>query len=477
MRFSKAFKLKKVQAELDFVDIDPTRDTRLFVDPYAIQIKDNEFSTTCADGIKTYFAEVLESLRRSDLSRAEYLTSYLSEPQETFLGLSRGRPQGRGVGRFQANQLLSALIRSKAFQTGVLSDLAEAELFVEGIARDKVSDLTTNILRGPLINYTQHQCELHSIPLSREVPSGPIWDPSHLGWIHEYVKLPVISGKPIMLVPKYFVRRSLSLESQEFYNHYVLEYLREENLAAMSSLVQFFKRSGEPYVTKKSLKEKYPMVKDDLAIFARDHPEVLETYRKIAGAKGTLDADEFDDTFDEKAFALALMERLGQIPGGMQSASLYHSFTMGILTFLFFPELINPIKEYELHLGRKRVDIKFTNAGEKGFFRRMLVQPQTRSIQVLVECKNYTRALGNPEIDQLAGRFGHTRGYFGMLLCREVDDWNTLRARCRDTALDGRGFIVVLDDRLVTKMLLHISMGERGRIDRVLASEFEQNTK
>ena len=45
MRFSKYFGLNQKQAELDFVDIDVSRDTRLFLDPYSIQIKDNEFSS------------------------------------------------------------------------------------------------------------------------------------------------------------------------------------------------------------------------------------------------------------------------------------------------------------------------------------------------------------------------------------------------------------------------------------------------
>jgi hypothetical protein len=43
----------------------------------------------------------------------------------------------------------------------------------------------------------------------------------------------------------------------------------------------------------------------------------------------------------------------------------------GVLTFMFYPDLINPVKEHEINQGRKRVDIKFTNADEAGFFRRM----------------------------------------------------------------------------------------------------------
>jgi hypothetical protein len=182
MRFSKYFGLNQKQAELDFVDVDVSRDTPLFLDPYSIQIKDNEFSSRSADQIKTYFSEVMESLRTSDVDRARHLTSHLSEPRETFLGFSKGQPRGRGVGRFQADQLLSAFRGSRAFRSGLLSDLAEAELFIDGISSDKISDLTTNVIRKSLIEYTQAECNLHGIKLERAVACAPVWDEVERDW-------------------------------------------------------------------------------------------------------------------------------------------------------------------------------------------------------------------------------------------------------------------------------------------------------
>lgn len=56
------------------------------------------------------------------------------------------------------------------------------------------------------------------------------------------------------------------------------------------------------------------------------------------------------------------------------------------------------------------------------------------------------KELNNPELDQLSGRFGHQRGFFGMLLCRRMDDRGRIIARCRDAASDGRGYMLVLED-------------------------------
>ena len=79
----------------------------------------------------------------------------LREPNQTRFGLSRGdRPHGRGVGADQALELYDALSQSAAVQTGLLKDLEDCELLIPGISSDKISDITTNIIRPNLIEYT-----------------------------------------------------------------------------------------------------------------------------------------------------------------------------------------------------------------------------------------------------------------------------------------------------------------------------------
>jgi hypothetical protein len=254
-RFSETFRLNLSPAELDFVDVDTSNDNRLYLDPYAIQIRDDAWSAQCGDAIRSFFNEILDALRNGDDARAGHLLSHLHEPNETFLGESRGKPSGRGVGRDKANDLLDALKRSRAFQTGLISDISEAELFIENIGPDTISDLTTNILRGLLAEYTLEQCKLHGLP-TREVGSlGPIWSVARLDWESRPLQLPISNGMPVLLVPKHSVRRGLSLNSQEFWNHHMVAYLQREYLNSQSALVRTFK-NGTRYVTKKSVKER-----------------------------------------------------------------------------------------------------------------------------------------------------------------------------------------------------------------------------
>lgn len=89
-RLSTFFALSNAEASLDFVDIDLSKDTPLYLDPYAIQIRHDAWSERCGDHIRSFFNELLDVLRAGDTTRATHLLSHLHEPNETHLGVSSG---------------------------------------------------------------------------------------------------------------------------------------------------------------------------------------------------------------------------------------------------------------------------------------------------------------------------------------------------------------------------------------------------
>ena len=137
---------------------------------------------------------------------------------------------------------------------------------------------------------------------------------------------------------------------------------------------------------------------------------------------------------------------------------------------------MNPIKEHELNQGRKRVDIKFTNAAEVGFFRRMADSANTRSLNVFIECKNYSNDLGNPEIDQLLTRLDLRRGKIGFVLCRALVNDQLMLERCRDAARSDQGFVIVLTDDRVQRILNFVAEGKRDNISNYLFGLFAELT-
>jgi hypothetical protein len=74
--------------------------------------------------------------------------------------------------------------------------------------------MTTNIIRGPLIDYTQEMCAYYEIPLE-EVSSGPIWNPNTLDWFPQIVHQPVADGRRLLLVPKAIVRLKMDYNPDE----------------------------------------------------------------------------------------------------------------------------------------------------------------------------------------------------------------------------------------------------------------------
>lgn len=477
-RFSQVFSLSNSQSQLDFVDIELTRDVPLYLDPYAIQLKSDDWSDLCIGQIRSFFTEVLNALREGNQARATHLLSNLHEPNETRFGVSTGEPSGRAIGEKKALSLANSIVNSRAFETGVLADVAEAELFIRYIGPDTISDLTTNVLRQQLADYTAQQCELHGIPTHPTNTLGPIWNAQVRDWEAVTLELPRHDGRPILLVPKLSVRHRLALDSQEFYNHHMIEYLRAEYHQAGGALVKSYK-DGRTYVTKASVKDRHPFIKNDLAQFVLDHPEILERYKALKGAEGPLSNEDFarvvmHSHFDERVFARALIGQLAATPTGNAAATAYHNLTLGICSFLFYPGICCPIKEQEIHEGRKRIDIKFTNTATRGFFFEMMNSPAARANSVFVECKNYTKEIANPELDQLGGRFSPNRGKLGLLLCRRMDYRERFIARCRDTAIDDRGFILVLEDSDLVEYLELVESGSRDALDGKLRRRFEE---
>jgi hypothetical protein len=475
IRFYDYFELGKTQAELDFVDIPLETDLALYVDPYALSLEHDPWFATCNDLVVGFFDLVVNSIKEGDTERARRLLRHLQEPNDTHLGLSSGRPRGRGVGTDQAGQIYDRLAASKAVRTGKLHDLADAELVIPGIGSDKISDITTNIIREPLIAYTQEQCRLLGVPM-RQVGSGMYWDRTRQFWANRHVDLPVYNDRRIILVPKAAVRFSMTIDHQQYYRHFVLEYLMAEHMDAGSSLVTTLK-NGRKKIHIKDISEAYPINKNFLFEFSEQHPEVLEQYKESLPPNARpLDNESIEEKQpDPRQLEIEnQIEELKSIRSGNAEASKYHRCILGALTTIFYPSLISPKKEQEINQGRKRIDIVFTNRAKEGFFWWLNEYQHVQCQFVYFECKNYSADLENPEFDQLIGRFSDINGKFGFIVCRSNDDKRLIIDRCRDVVHKRREYILVLDDEDVIALLtLSIAKDEVG-ISDFLTNRFAQ---
>lgn len=450
MRVSEHFQLGRIQPTLDFVDVDINNDVAVFVDPRALRLLNTEWAAECVALIQSFFTTVLSAIRSGDDGKARNLLMQLGEPNETHLGLSRGRSRGRALGPHLANDLWVALSKSEAMKQGLLEDLEDTILMVEGISSDIVSDIATNIIRFPLIKYTHEACSTYGIPLGGDVDSGPLWDPHAENWFNQYVELPLVVNKPLLLVPKVIVRKRMDYDPEEYYRHYILEHLRDFEISANSELVRLLKsgkNKGQPRVDIKDLKEKYGEGKGVIVRETLRNPALLHTYRadKNRALTPPLSHQDFAELEGTQPPDWpGLLRAVHSVPTGNADSSAYEAAIEQLLTALFYPALSHPQPQTRIHEGRKRIDITYTNMATEGFFEWLAKHHPAPN--VFVECKNYSGEIANPELDQLSGRFSPSRGQFGILVCRSFDNKELFQRRCRDTAIDHRGFIIALDD-------------------------------
>ncbi|MVN91477.1 hypothetical protein [Mucilaginibacter aquatilis] len=473
MKISKLFQLGKTQAELDFVDIDPDGDTPLFLDPHFLSKRVDSWSVEATLTLKSFFQRIIDLVRTDQIDVAKDMFDYLREPNATCLGLSQGRPRGNGVGDRDTAKIFQSLLKSRAIQTGLVQDLQDSILFVDNFGRDKLSDMATNIITKHLVDYTIRQCIFHNIPLHSGLSTGYYWSRQSNSWENSSSQRLIAGGKPILLVPKGAVSFSQSYTPDRYYQHFVLTFLQNEHLRLNSALVQR-RAKGARFVTKKSLETDNPRNKDFLRSFTFKHPKVLQDFKDQTNPPPLQNSQISDVSF--QTIAKSLGSQLVKIPFGTKDASAFHNIVLGILELLFYPDLMNPVKEQDIDKGRKRIDILFDNSSTSGFFFNLSNHFMLPCGHIFIECKNYSTDIANPELDQLAGRFSINRGKVGIVVCRSFDNRQLFIERCRDTYTAQRGLIIPLIDQDLVNLLDNIDENNRTFLNDYLTKILKEIT-
>lgn len=371
---------------------------------------------------------------------------------------------GRYYENTHATDIFESIMGSNAISTGVVEHIEDFRIFVHGVGVDKVSDMTANIIRRNLIEYTQTQCDLHGIKLTDGIGTGPWWNTLSRGWEWSDEKMLVIKGRPILLVPKSIVSRGRTFSVSTYHNHFILNFIKRTQLASNGPFVRNRKpkknqKVGDAYVNKKDLLPDHPSTKEFIAGWNKGNRAVYKTFREFCDRTARPLQNNAISTNDQiPDICNFLSDQLKNISPGNDGASTYHKLVLGILELIFYPNLSCPKLEQEINQGRKRIDISFENCAKDGEFWKLHAIKKIPSSYIYVECKNYGKDVANPELDQLSGRFSINTSNAGLLLCRSVKDYKLLIQRCIDLWKDKRELIVPIMDDDLHKILLAKSM-------------------
>jgi len=270
------YKLGKRQPDLDFVDIKLDTDNKIFIDPRLIENQKTPYNDLMQKHIEAFWGELIKNVKSKDIKKIYYLLSGLKEPNETRLGYAFSEPLGNSVASKLKPKIVDAIQRNRAVKTGVLSHFSDVELFIEDIGSDRISDITTKIIKDVLIKYTQNQCRIHKIPL-KKVVQDDIFNYRSLKWQRNMVDLPIYHGKPIIFVPKNIVRLE-GVAGQNlacFYRYAIRHFIVHDK----DKLVDVSASGKDGKILLRDVKSEFPLSKESLTNWGIKYGKLLVDYK------------------------------------------------------------------------------------------------------------------------------------------------------------------------------------------------------
>ena len=399
------------QYEVDFVIPRIGVDVPLGIDPFLLyKSRDQEFREL-HDLLLGMFNAGIAAVRDGALEDAARIFDF-PEVAAIGLGYASNSRRGSGVGSHIARLIIDTLRASPSLQERGVRHVEEMQLVSAGIGPDRISDITANVIKRYLINYTQRQCAIWNLPMTRGVPVTHIYNHATQAWEDAYEDLPVSTadGSPILLVPRRLVRVLPWINYDDFVRTEFNAYLASRRQAAQKARVQ----QGRPAAPTSTASL---TGKRDVTVVTRADIGLIERYvrSREAEAANAHPAMEYKDE-DACRDAATLKERLAALPPGRDDAADYQRLILEILNFLFIPELIDGKPEVRTIDGTERRDIIFTNDSDETFWD--YVRTTHDSITVMFEAKN-TDELDLAAINQTATYLGDRIGRLGIIVTRQ----------------------------------------------------------
>jgi hypothetical protein len=279
MYFSELFDIE-YKSEYDWFNPILEKDTLLFVDPFLVFSDKDETWRHSYDEIMRHFQSSFDLLARSKLNpkhqlykRALALMEF-PEPHEFRLGFASKNAAGSGNGPGLAAKVVEAM--SQAIKRGIqdIEHFEELGILISGINRDRISDITCNLLKPHLIRYTQDICRSFGVPMQVREIKHSRFDEMRSRWVDDDFSVPVDpeTGNAILLVPKRFLRELPTLSSAGW-GEFLDSSLRDDlNLNISRN-----------------------MKKEDIVALARKNPEVLREWIRHAEEQGSSPYDVDSD--------------------------------------------------------------------------------------------------------------------------------------------------------------------------------------
>ena len=195
-------------------DIALVNDLPLFVDPFLLFDSTDEKYRALHNDIINYLCFLRDRAVAGELTQGAVSHWLLfKEVKQNWLGFSKTGNSGTGLGNDFAKSLAKNLSTVfKSFGDETISEGSHIEklgLLSGGVGRDHLSDFTTNLIKGHLLEYTQAFALKHLRPDQRKRfrVERVAFDYGTKRWQSAYFELPYVNGDYVLLTPKEILTR------------------------------------------------------------------------------------------------------------------------------------------------------------------------------------------------------------------------------------------------------------------------------
>jgi hypothetical protein len=380
------------QAELDFAIPFFEEDIPLYVDPFLLWRSPSQQDQTLHTGLVNSFNYQNWLYRKGRESEAIQNLVSASECDEVGLGVSAMR-KGKRFGEGTAREILDVFRRVPEYGQHGFTHFEEIQLYVDGISRDRVSDIACTFLKSFLIDYTIENCLKLGIP-REQVRVSHLYDYKEQRFTFGVAaELPVnpVSKAPVLFVPKRWLRFVPWINFDDYFGS-ACPKDDVVNRQGSDDRVQVLLYNRDNY----GMVAEYVKVKERTAADCHNDPlftqiPVLSAKRKLAEIKRLVTGKDFN------------------------ADQQYEGAAAPLLASLLYPHLDFAATQSRSEGGATIRDLVFYNNRSVDFLSEIL--QDYRSRQLVFELKN-VRTIERDHINQLNRYLTNEFGAFGVLLTR-----------------------------------------------------------
>jgi hypothetical protein len=430
------------QNELGFAIPFLNEDIPLYVDPFLLWKSPSMQDSGLHQILLAGFNHLGALFRDGHEAEAVEQLIVASECDEVGLGNSATR-QGKRIGAVKAKEVLSLFQHVPYYRDHGFRHFEEIQLFIDGISKDRISDIACSFLKSHLIDFTHQECAARNIPMN-EVEVQSVYHPGKKNFETVKARVPVHpeTGKPLLVVPKHWLRYVPWIS----YESYFKGSCPQDDIA----------HEGEE------------LTRLGVLIYNRKNFGIVDEY--IRERERTAEDCKIDPLFKQipKLSARRKLAEIKQLPSGKEHGAdqKYERAIGELLPTLLYPHLDFAQEQARTDSGVSIRDLIFYNSRTHDFLREIMDDFSAR--QITFEMKNVAE-INREHVDQLNRYLHDELGRFGVFVTRHP----LKRARQQATVdlwSGQRKAIVCLTDIDIEQMVEAFDSQQRHPIDVLVRS-------